>query len=694
MLHSEVDEKTWGCKLMNSSVPNLGEEKSQELWTKMRRIRMVEEAIAEKYSEQEMRCPVHLSIGQEAAAVGVCEALNGNDWVFSGHRNHAHYLAKGGDLKKMLAEIYGKETGCCGGKGGSMHLTDLNCGFIGATPIVGSTIPIAVGAALTAQKEGKGRIVVVFIGDGAMETGVVHESLNFAQLRSLPILFVCENNLYSVYSPLEVRQPSNRSLTDLARGHGVSSMVIDGNDVNKIYAETSDITSKMRAESRPYFIELPTYRWREHCGPNFDNHIGYRSEIEYQQWKEKDPLTLNNYQQSTENIEDEISSAFIYAKNSNFPSQAAASKNVYPKAVNDGDGASIHQGREITYAQSIREAQDQLLNTDKSTYLMGLGVPDPKGIFGTCNNLQEKYGSERVFDIPLSENAMTGVAIGSAITGQRPILTHQRVDFALVSIDQIVNQAAKWHYMFNGQMMAPIVIRMVIGRGWGQGPQHSQSLHAWFSHIPGLRVIMPSNAYDAKGMLIAAIKDNSPVIYLEHRWLHHVKGFVPEQVYSASLDKAKVINEGNDITIIGISYMVLECLQAANNLKALGISAEIIDLRSIKPLDMETILMSTKKTKRILVVDQAEQCCGVGAEIISKICETMGDTLYEKPIRLNLPAHPAPTSPKLCQDYYPTSQNIEKVVSHMFNKETSINSDRKQGSEFNDQPNPDFCGPF
>ena len=195
-----------------------------ELLRSMTRIRMVEEEIAKRYPEQQMRCPVHLSIGQEAAAVGVCAALQPTDWAFSGHRNHAHYLAKGGNLKAMLAEIYGKATGCCGGKGGSMHLTDQASGFIGATPIVGSTVPIAVGAALTAQREGKGRVVVVFLGDGAMEAGVVHESLNFAALKKLPILFACENNLYSVYSPLDVRQPNQRTISDLAAGHGVKKI--------------------------------------------------------------------------------------------------------------------------------------------------------------------------------------------------------------------------------------------------------------------------------------------------------------------------------------------------------------------------------------------------------------------------------------------------------------------------------------
>ena len=250
----------------------------------------------------------------------------------------------------------------------------------------------------------------------------------------------------------------------------------------------------------------------------------------------------------------------------------------------------------ISFAEAIRESQDIALSNDQSVYLMGLGVPDPKGIFGTTLNLQNKYGVERVFDIPLSENAITGVAIGSAITGMRPILTHQRVDFSLVSIDQIVIKLLRalyvqWNYSVS------LVIRMIIGRGWGQGPQHSQSLHSWFAHIPGLKVVMPSTAYDAKGMLTSAIKDNNPVLFLEHRWLHNTKGYVPSESFSVPLSKSVITCTGTDITLVGVSYMSLECLKAAHLLAQLDISVEVIDLHSIKPIDTKALLKSIRKTK-------------------------------------------------------------------------------------------------
>ena len=292
----------------------------------MLRIRLIEEAIAENYSDQEMRCPVHLSIGQEATAVGVCSILKNKDWVLSGHRSHAHYLAKGGDLNKMIAEIYGKQNGCCGGLGGSMHLTDLQSGFLASTPIVGSTIPIAVGAAYKSKLSGYNSTVVIFFGDGAMETGVLHESMNFASLKKLPIIFVCENNLYSVYSPINVRQPEGRGLAKIAEAHDIKSFYADGNNVLDVYDKSLSCLNYILEEGAPCFLELPTYRWREHCGPNFDNTIGYRKEEEFLNWKKKDPLILleneitkSNIELFTKKIDTEVNNAFNYAINSPFP---------------------------------------------------------------------------------------------------------------------------------------------------------------------------------------------------------------------------------------------------------------------------------------------------------------------------------------------------------------------------------------
>ena len=261
----------------------------KNLYWHMLRIRAIEETLANLYAEQEMRCPVHLCIGQEAISAGVAAVVRKEDLMLSNHRAHGHYLAKGGDVRKMFAELYGKATGCAGGRGGSMHLIDLSVNFLGATPIVASIIPVATGVAFAEKIKKKKTVTVVFFGEAAIEEGVCHESLNFATLKKLPILFVCENNLYSVYTPLKDRQPP-RSITRLAAGHGLLAKEIDGNDVLAVYKNVKDAFSYILQGKGPVFLEFPTYRWREHCGPNFDNHIGYREEKEYLLWKKKDPV--------------------------------------------------------------------------------------------------------------------------------------------------------------------------------------------------------------------------------------------------------------------------------------------------------------------------------------------------------------------------------------------------------------------
>jgi len=306
------------------------------------RIRIVEEAIAERYSEWKMRCPTHLCTGQEAVAVGVCAVLKKDDFVVSTHRAHGHYLAKGGDLKKMIAEIYGKATGCSSGKGGSMHLIDESVGFMGSTSIVGGTIPIGTGLGLSIKLNKTNQISCVFFGDGATEEGVFYESMNFAILKGLPVLYICENNFYSVYSPLCVRQPPGRSIFEMVKCLGIESSKGDGNDVIDVCSLVSQAVEYIRGEGKPLFLEFLTYRWREHCGPNFDNELGYRTYEEYCSWKERDPIMLLETQllkQGTISqadiekmkmaIQQEISEAFEFAEESPFPATEEAFKDLY-----------------------------------------------------------------------------------------------------------------------------------------------------------------------------------------------------------------------------------------------------------------------------------------------------------------------------------------------------------------------------
>jgi len=320
----------------------LDKQRQIDLYSQLVRIRRVEERIADLYSEQEMRCPVHLSIGQEAVAVGVSAALDANDYAMSGHRAHSHYLAKGGGLKAMIAEIYGKATGCSSGKGGSMHLIDKSVGFMGATPIVASTIPIAVGMAFAAKQRGENRVVVSYFGEGSTEEGVFHEALNFAVLRKLPVVFVCENNLYSVYSPMEVRQPDGRRVSDVAAGFGVVTESGDGNDIESVADIAERAVARAKNGEGPSFLEFSTYRWLEHCGPNYDNDIGYRTKAEFLEWQQKDPVkkyqdllldrgTLSGTDVNridSDNLA-EMDAAVTFAKESPFPESSSMMTQIY-----------------------------------------------------------------------------------------------------------------------------------------------------------------------------------------------------------------------------------------------------------------------------------------------------------------------------------------------------------------------------
>jgi len=350
--------------------------------------------------------------------------------------------------------------------------------------------------------------------------------------------------------------------------------------------------------------------------------------------------------------------------------------------------------KELTYAGAILEATDYCLEEDESVIVMGLGVPDPKAIFGTTKGLQDKYGEHRIMDMPLAENGMTGVVIGASLNGVRPILVHQRVEFALLSIEQIVNQAAKWFYMNAGQQSVPIVIRMIIGRGWGQGAQHSQSLESWFAHIPGLKVVMPSNPYDAKGLLISSVEDNNPIIFIEHRWLHNTVDNVPSEGYRIPIGKARVAREGYDITIIAHSYMVIEAIRCADVLKTEGLSIEVLDLRSIRPLDVDAILSSVTKTHRLLVADNGWTFCGVSAEIISIVTENIFDELISSPQRVGLNDSPNPSTRALASNFYPTAKTIAKATCNILNVTLDLDLLFPTSDLPDDVPHQNFKGPF
>ncbi len=343
--------------------------------------------------------------------------------------------------------------------------------------------------------------------------------------------------------------------------------------------------------------------------------------------------------------------------------------------------------RIISYPEAIREAIDQEMSRDSSIILLGQGVDDPKRIFGSTAGLVEKYGKERVFDTPLAEDGMTGVAIGAALGGLRPINTHVRMDFVLLAMNQIINMASKMHYSFGGSVYVPLVIRTVIGKSWGQGPQHSQSIYPMLMNIPGLKIIAPSTPFDAKGGLISSIRDDNPVIFIEHRHLYYQQGHVPKENYLIPFGRARILSEGKDITLVGISQMAVECFRASHFLNEVGIDAEVIDPISLSPLDIDTIKSSVLKTGRLIIVDNAWIKCGAGSEIISQLIEKGVNMAVQ---RMGFAFVPCPTAPTLEEQFYPNARKIASKAYEM------LYPNRKQWIPTTEQyiEEVEFKGPF
>ena len=349
---------------------------------------------------------------------------------------------------------------------------------------------------------------------------------------------------------------------------------------------------------------------------------------------------------------------------------------------------------EITFSQAINLGLKHILHSDQNSICYGLGINDPKRIFGTTKDLVENFGEARVFDTPTSENAMTGIGVGAAIMGHKVIMTHQRLDFFLLAMDQLVNSAAKYHYMYGGILSVPITIRLIIGRGWGQGPTHSQNLQAWFAHIPGLKIVSPTTPQQAYSMLIESANDPNPVVFLEHRWLHNTKGNVKRDKCNLKIGKSLVVTEGNDITIVASSYLTLEATRANQYTRKVGISCELIDLISIKPYDIEAIANSVKKTGRLLVLDPGMETCCIGNDIITKVINICWEEMKTKPRLLAMPDCPEPTSYGLTKDFYIRDKEIYKEILSVMGINNFKNQPKINEPEHHDIPGEWFNGPF
>lgn len=652
------------------------------LYEQMLLIRKFELAVQENYQKGEIPGFIHLCIGQEAVAVGVCNNLRKDDWVTSTHRGHGHAIAKGVEMKLVLAELYGKITGCNGGRGGSMHLYSYQDGLFGTNGLVGGGIPLAVGLGISAQVKEEDNVAISFFGDGAINHGAFHESVSFAAVRRAPVVFVCENNLYATCTPLASVNLS-KSISSKASGYGIPGITVDGNDVLAVHQAAKDAIDRARKGYGPTIIEALTYRTVGH-------HEGdviagtYRTLEELEVWKKKCPIIqFEKYLIETGNaskeeiaaislsVANKLTEAVEFARSSEYPQASTVFKHCWMDPINPPVALNQATETEESITQSwlvaVRDGIAEEMRKDKNIVYLGEGIGERGGTFGHTRNLWKEFGDKRVIDTPICELAFTGAAAAASAVGCRTIADLMFADFIFEATSQIINQASKLRFMSNGQLGVPMIIRAGAGQIKQAGPQHSGTYHSIWAHCPGLLVAIPSTPADAKGLMKTALRAGDPVIFLESKALFSTKGPVPITEHYVPFGKAKIIQEGSDFTIVTFGLPVSACIDAGKILKNQGIACEIIDLRTIVPLDTEAIIKSVTKTGLLLIVDEAYPVCSMASEISAIIMENIFDKLKGPVGRLNKDNVPQPFSPVLETEVTITAGKVIDSVKAIIN---------------------------
>jgi 2-oxoisovalerate dehydrogenase E1 component len=649
------------------------------LYRTMQIIRHTEEQLARYHQRGLVLGACHTSVGQEAVAAGICAHLNDNDVVFSTHRGHGHALAKGLEPEKLIAELFGRESGVSFGRGGSMHLFAPEIGMMGTSGIVGPCILQACGAGYSFKILKTDQVAVAFFGDGAVNNGAFHEGLNMASIWNLPVIFVCENNQFAT----EVAFKYSSGIPDVgrrAKNYGLPGFEIDGNDVLAVYNCAGEAMERARCGKGPTLIECKTYRTRPHAEGMGD--YTYRTREDVAEWKQRCPITklanrlvedsaaseeeLRNIEQS---VQDEVAKAVDVSKKAAWPDATTAATHVYFEGTEPAVTTPPAPGdRVTTYAAATHEALASEMAETPELWVMGEGIGERGGNFATTTGLYEKYGSERLCDTPICERGFVGLSCGAAMTGTKPVIDFMFIDFLNDAFGELINQIAKMQYMSNGRLRMPVVFRGCIGIGHSAATHHSGSYYSVYAHIPGLRVVIPSTPYDAKGLFQRALRCQDPVLFLEHRELYGIKGPVPEASYEIPFGRAAIVREGTDVTVVGIALMVHKTLEAAEQLSAEGISVEVIDPRTVSPLDTDTILKSLRKTGRLLIVDEAFSPCSIGAEVAA-IMADQGFEELDAPIkRLNGVFTPTPYSPVLEAAIVPQVDSIVGAIRELMDE--------------------------
>lgn len=659
--------------------PRLDAAHVRDLFKTMLRIRLFEEKCAEVYTQEKIRGFLHLYDGEEAVATGVIPLLEPQDRLVATYREHGHALARGVPMGSVLAEMYGKAEGCAGGRGGSMHLFSKDHNFYGGNAIVGGGLPMAVGLALADKMMGADPVTACFFGEGAVAEGEFHESLNLASLWDLPVLFVCENNGYAMGTALDISE-AETDIAAKARSYAITSEIVDGMDVVAVEAAARRALQTIAKTKEPYFLECRTYRFRAHS--MFDAQL-YRDKAEVAQWREKGPIVrFQDWAIGSGLLHDadvakikseiiaEIDEAVAFAEaGTEEPVETLERFVMAPERPAPPEIPEPGKMIQTTYREAVKSAITEAMMRDGRVFLMGEDVGHYGGCYAVSKGLLEQFGTDRIRDTPLSESGFTGAGIGAAIAGMRPIVEVMTVNFSLLALDQILNTAATLRHMSNNQFGVPVVIRMATGAGKQLAAQHSHSLEGWYAHIPGLRVLAPATLEDARGMLLTALDDPDPVLIFENVMLYNMAGEIAENAGAVDIDRAVVRREGDDITLVTYGGSLFKTLDAAEALAADGISAEVIDLRSLRPLDMETIRTSVARTHRVLVVDEGWRSGSLSAEIGMRLAEDSFFDLDAPPGRLCSAEVPIPYARHLEEAALPQTNTIVSAVKQLMKQE-------------------------
>ena len=647
------------------------------LYRTMQIIRYTEEELARCHQRGLIHGACHTYVGEEAIASTVCSHLGQQDVVFSTHRGHGHALAKGMAPRELMAELFGRQTGCSRGRGGSMHLFSPEVGMMGTSGIVGPCILQACGGGYSFKLMKTDHVAVAFFGDGAVNNGAFHEGLNMASIWKLPVLFICENNQFATEVPFAYAA-GNPSVGSRGVAYGMPGLTVDGNDALELHRVAGEAVIRARSDGGPTLIECVTYRTRAHAEGMGD--FTYRTREDVEEWKKRCPIqrlrtkaieqkivSAAQFDAIDAEIKAMVEEARAFAEGSPLPDPETATQYTYSERPSSSktplqNARPATASREITMTQATHEALSEEMAKNPNIFVMGEGIGVRGGNFKTTAGLYDIYGPARLCDTPICERGFVGLACGAGMTGTRPVIDFMFADFVLDSVGEIVNQIAKIQYMSSGRLKMPVLLRGCIGIGHSAATHHSGNYYAMYAQIPGLKVVVPSSPYDAKGLFKHALNSDDPVLFLEHREILSVKGPVPETEYEIEFGKAAIVRPGRHVTVVALARMVHLTLSVSEALEKEGISVEIIDPRTVLPLDIETILESVKKTGRLLVVDEGFAPCGFAVDVAAQVADRGFNDLDAPIKRINGAFTPTPYSPPLEKAVVPQPETIAQAI--------------------------------